>query len=168
MRARTPSSAEAAPRNTKTEARRTRALGVSLGTALLCVPLLAGCSDSSTGGSSTEEYCAQYEDLVAAAAELRAKDPSADVEELRAAAGDVSDELDEFQAVAEGPLDDALTGLRERVDGVRQSAEAKAEAGTEAVDSARADLEDELAGVEAAWARVQQLAETRCATDGSS
>ena len=151
------------PRSPSTSRDRARRLGVSLGSALLCAPLLLGCSDS-----STEEYCAQYEDLAAAAQQLRAQDPSTDVEELRAAASDVSDELDDFQAVAEGPLDDALTGLRQRVDGVRQSAQARAEAGADAVDSAQAEMEDELAGLEDAWARVQELAETRCATDGSS
>lgn len=154
MSARTPSTALLRPTSTTTTVRRGRRLGVPLAAALLCVPLLAGCADS-----STQDYCSQYEDLVASAEELRAKDPATtDVEELQTAAADVRTELDQFQAVADGRLDDALTRLRDRVDGVRQ----QAAAGAESLEAARPQIEEELAGVEAAWSAVQGLAETRC------
>ena len=143
---------------------RARRLGMSLASALLCVPLLAGCGDSTTGDSTTndsttQDFCGRYEELVAAADELRSKDPlTAEAEELRAAADDVSNQLDQFQAVADGRVDDALTRLRERVDEVRQAAVAEAEA----LEAARPLIQEDLAQVESAWSVVQDFVERQC------
>ncbi|MGA8046565.1 MAG: hypothetical protein WCA30_09905 [Dermatophilaceae bacterium] len=157
MRAKSPSPASRDAENTKERARHARS-GLVLSSLLLVVPLVAGCSDA-----ATQDFCTQYEDLVAAAEELRATDPvTADVEELRAAADDVSDELDQFQAVSEGRLDDALTRLRERVDEVRQAAVAEAEA----LEAARPLIQEDLAQVESAWLAVQDLVETQCPAEG--
>jgi hypothetical protein len=137
---------------------RRRGVVTSLASALLVVPLLAGCGDA-----ATQDFCSQYEDLVTAAEELRAKDPAAtQAQELRSAADDVSDELDQFQAVSEGRLDDALTRLRERVDEVRQAAVAEAEA----LEAARPMIQEDLAQVESAWLVVQDLVETQCPAQG--
>jgi soluble cytochrome b562 len=160
MRARTPSTALLRPENTTPRVRHARRLGVSLCSALMCVPLLAGCSESTT--STTQDYCTQYEALVAAAEELRAKDPdTTEVEEFREAAQEVSDELDQFQALADGPVDDALTQMRDRVDDVRQSA-----AETVDVEVARLQIQEQLAQVETARSKVQDVIELRCPPEG--
>lgn len=132
-----------------------RRAGAPLALGLLSTQLLSGCANL-----ATQDLCAQYDDVVAAVEELRAKDPdTTKVEELRAAADDVSDELDQFQAVAEGRLDDALTRLRENVDAVRQAA---VDAGADARDTAGPLIEDSLQSVQDAWSIVQGLAETQC------
>lgn len=132
-----------------------RRAGASLGLALISTLLLGGCANL-----DTQDLCAQYEDLVVAVEELRAKDPdTTKVEELRAAADDVSDELDQFQAVAEGRLDDALTRLRENVDAVRQAA---VDAGKDARETAAPLIEDSMQRVGDAWSIVQDVAETQC------
>lgn len=142
------------------QARVTRSLrpgfrgGPALGVAVLAMSLLTGCSDS-----GSPDFCAQYEELSAAAEELRAKDPAADVEELQAAADDVRAELDEFQEVADGPLDDAMTRLRANVDEARQAA---AEAGAETRGQAQPQVEEAMTKVQEAWAVVESLAATRC------
>ena len=124
--------------------------GPALGAAVFAISLLTGCSES-----GSPDFCAQYENLAAAAEELRAKDPASDVEELRAAAEDVQVELDEFQEVADGPLDDALTQLRANVDDARQAA---ADAGEEA----QPQVEEAMTRVQEAWAVVESLAVARC------
>lgn len=154
-----------------------RRLGARLGASLLCLPLLlAGCGDDGTasgdgdGGAGTSsdtsaagDFCATYEDLSAAAEELATKDPAtADVEELRAASEDVQTALDDFQALADGRLDDVLTRLRAGVEDVRQAAQ---EAGAQASEAAQPVIQDGLAQVEAAWVLVQDLAEARCPPD---
>ncbi|MGA8047639.1 MAG: hypothetical protein WCA30_15375 [Dermatophilaceae bacterium] len=128
--------------------------GVALGVGVLAISLLSGCSDS-----GSPEFCAQYEDLSAAAEDLRAKDPGTEVEELQAAADDVRAELDEFQDVADGPLDDAMTRLRASVDEARQAA---AGAGAQARDEAQPQVEAAMNRVQEAWTVVESLAETRC------
>lgn len=133
-------------------ARRGRA---ALGLALLSTLLLGGCANL-----GTQDLCAQYEDLVAAVDDLRAKDPATTkAEELRAAADEVTRELDQFQAVAEGRLDDALTRLRENVDAVRQAA---VDAGAEARETAEPLVQDSMQSVQDAWSIVQGIAETQC------
>jgi superfamily II helicase len=163
MRARTPSTASLRPENATTGVRRARRLGVSLCSAVMWVPLLAGCTESPTSTTSTtQDYCTQYEELVAAAEELRARDPdTTEVEELREAAQEVSDELDQFQALADGRVDDALTRMRERVDEVRQSA-----AETADVEVARLQIQEQLAQVETAWSEAQDVIELRCPPEG--
>lgn len=136
-----------------------RRLGAALGSALLCLPLLSGCGDT-----ASQDFCAQYEDLVTAAEELRAKDPATtDIDELRAASEDVQAELDQFQAVTEGRLDDALTRLRANIDEVRQAA---VDAGAEARETAQPLIEDALDNVRDAWLIVQDIAETQCPAEG--
>lgn len=158
MGARMPSTASHRLESTATKVWRPRGWGAVLGSALLCAPMLAGCANS-----TTQDFCGQYEELVAASEELRAKDPAtAEVEELRAAADSVSNQLDRFQAVSEGRVDDALTRLRERVDEVRQAAVAEAEA----LEAARPLIEEDLAQVESAWLVVQDLVETQCPAEG--
>ena len=71
----------------------------------------------------------------------------------------MSRELDEFQAVAEGRLDDALTRLRENVADVRQAA---VDAGADARQTAAPLIEDAQQSVQDAWSIVQGLAETQC------
>ena len=129
-------------------------LGVTLGAAVLASSLLTGCSES---GSA--DFCARYENLSAAAADLRTKDPATEVEELQAAADDVRAELDEFQEVADGPLDEAMTRLRANVDEARQAARA---AGAQARSEAQPQVEEAMAKVQEAWAVVEGLAATRC------
>ena len=132
-----------------------RRAGAALGLALLSAQLLSGCADL-----ATQDLCSQYEDVVAAVEELRAKDPdTTKVEELRAAADDVSEELDQLQAVAEGRLDEALTRLRENVDAVRQAA---VDAGKDARETAAPLIEDSMQRVQDAWSIVQDVAETQC------
>ena len=58
-------------------------------------------------------------------------------------------ELDQFQAVSEGRLDTAISTLRANVDAVRQAA---VDAGSEAVETARPQLEDAMEDVDQAWA----------------
>lgn len=131
----------------------------SLGSAVLCLPLLVACADT-----AEQNFCTQYDQLVTAAKALRAQDPVAgNVEELRAAAAKVSAELDQFQAVSEGRLDDSISRLRANVDAVRQAVVA---AGTEAVDTARPLIEDAMKNVNEAWTVVQERAAIQCPTKG--
>lgn len=131
----------------------------SLGAAVLCLPILAACADA-----SAQDFCTQYEQLVRAAQELHEQDPVAgNIAELRAATAKVSAELDQFQAVSEGRLDDAISRLRADVDAVRQAAVA---AGTGAVAAARPLIEDALKSVNEGWAVVQERAATQCPTKG--
>ncbi|KAB7743027.1 hypothetical protein GA707_15400 [Nostocoides sp. F2B08] len=83
---------------------------------------------------------------------------TADVEELRAAADEVSVALDQFQAVSEGRFDDAITRMRDRVNDMRQTAVA----GAEAVEAARPLIEADLAEVRSAWSAIQDRIETQC------
>ena len=151
MESRTPSRS---PERRGALAPRARRLCGSFGAVLLLVPLLAAC-----GEPSTRDLCTQYDGLTAAAEELRAVDPAtADVEELRAAADDVSVALDQFQAVSEGRFDDVITQMRDRVNDVRQAAVA----GAEAVEAARPLIEEDLAEVRSAWSLIQDRIETQC------
>ena len=151
MESRTPSRS---PERRGALAPRARRLCGSFGAVLLLVPLLAGC-----GESSTRDLCTQYDGLTAAAEELRAVDPAtADVEELQAAADDVSVALDQFQAVSEGRFDDVITQMRDRVNDVRQAAVA----GAEAVEAARPLIEEDLAEVRSAWSLIRDRIETQC------
>ena len=151
MESRTPSRS---PERRGALAPRARRLCGSFGAAVLLVPLLAAC-----GEPSTRDLCTQYDGLTAAAEELRAVDPAtADVEELQAAADDVSVALDQFQAVSEGRFDDVITQMRDRVNDVRQAAVA----GAEAVEAARPLIEEDLAEVRSAWSLIQDRIETQC------
>lgn len=147
------------PPSRSTESRHTlavhaRRFGGSMVPVLLLAPLLAACGDP-----SSRDLCTQYEGLVVAAEELRATDPAtADIEELRSAAEDVSVALDQFQAVSEGRYDAAIDRMRDRVNDVRQAAVA----GAQAVEAARPLIEDDLAEVRSAWSAIQDRIETQC------
>ena len=131
----------------------------SLGAAVLCLPLLAACADT-----AEQDLCTQYDELVTAAQQLREQEPvTGTVEELRAASAKLRAELDQFQAVSEGRLDEAISRLRANVDAVRQAA---VDAGTEARETARPLLEDAMKNVDQAWAVVQDLAEKQCPNAG--
>lgn len=130
-----------------------------LGAAVLCLPLLVACADT-----AQLDFCTQYDQLVTAAQALRDQKPVAgNVEQLRAATAKVSAELDQFQAVSEGRLDDAISRLRADVDAVRQ---ALAAAGNEAMAAARPLIEDAMKNVNESWAVVQQRAARECPNGG--
>jgi len=142
------------PERRHTSGPRVGRLAGSVCAVLLLAPLLGAC-----GEPSSRDLCTQYQGLVTAAEELRAADPAtADVEELRSAAEDVSVALDQFQAVSEGRFDDAIDRMRERVNDVRQTAVA----GAEAVEAARPLIEEDLAEVRSAWSVIQDRIETQC------
>jgi hypothetical protein len=152
MRSRIPFSAGRTTRVGAATAGRARR-GVALAAALAVLPL-TGCGDP-----SSRDYCTQYERLVSAVEELQTTDPAtADVDEVRAAADDVTVALDQFQAVSEGRLDDAITRVRDRVNDVRQAAVA----GAEAVEAARPLIEEDLTQLRSAWSAMQGFAETQC------
>lgn len=131
---------------------------LAAGLALACLPLLAGCGDT-----SAQDPCLQYDELVEAADELQAQDPlTVKVDDLRAEVEDFQAELDQFQAVSEGRLDSAISTLRAEVDALRQAAAA---ADPESLDVARPLLEDTRENVNEAWAVVQDIAETQCPSD---
>lgn len=131
----------------------------SLGASVLCIPLLGACADT-----AAQDFCTQYDELVAAAAELREQDPlTAKADDLRTRAEAFRAELDQFQAVSEGRLDQAISRLRADIDAVRQAA---ADSGTEAVEAARPLAEDAMEQVNEAWTLVQSLAETQCPKEG--
>ncbi len=123
--------------------------------AVTAIQVLAAC-----GETSERDFCGQYADLVAAADELQQQDPlTATAEELRAASEEIQAELDQFQAVSEGRLDTAISKLRANIDAVRQAA---VDAGTEALETARPQLEESMEDVVEAWAVVQDLVEVQC------
>ena len=127
------------------------ALGaVALSTAIL----MAGCANL-----EVQDFCTQYADLVVAVDELRDQPLRGRADDIRAAAKDVGDELDQFQAVAEGRLDDALTRMRDNVDALRQAA---VDAGEDARQTAAPLLEEAVQNVRDAWVAVQSIAETQC------
>ena len=127
----------------------------------LALGLLAGCSEADQAGTAdTAARCKQYEDLEAQAEELRSWDPQTDdVEELRAQAEDVSAELDDLQAVADGRLDGAITALRGAVDDFRDSV---AEQGAKARDAAQPALQDARERIEEAVSVVALVVENQC------
>jgi hypothetical protein len=66
---------------------------------------------------------------------------------------------DQFQAVAEGRLDTAISTLRANIDAFRQAAIAD---DSEALETARPLLEDAKDDVVEAWAVVEALADLQC------
>jgi ABC-type amino acid transport substrate-binding protein len=117
--------------------------------------LFAGCGDT-----EDRDLCAQYADLVTTVEELQGQDPlAAEAEELQTAAAELEAELDQFQAVAEGRLDTAISTLRAAVDAIRQAAIAN---GGAALETARPFLEDAMEQVDEAWTVLEALAEVQC------
>jgi len=100
--------------------------------------------------------------VVKASDQLRQDDPqTVKAGELRAASEKLQAELDQFQAVSEGPLDTAISTLRASVDVVRQAA---ADARSDAQAMSRPELEDAMAGINRAWAALQDIATLQCDT----
>ena len=128
------------------------------GVAIAVIALLAACG----GGDATgdRDFCKQYADVVKASDQLRQDDPqTVKAGELRAASEKLQAELDQFQAVSEGPLDTAISTLRANVDVVRQAA---ADARSDAQAMSRPELEDAMAGINRAWAALQDIATLQC------
>jgi len=130
------------------------------GVAIAVIPLLVACGGGDTTGD--RDFCKQYADVVKASDQLRQDDPqTVKAGELRAASEKLQAELDQFQAVSEGPLDTAISTLRASVDVVRQAA---ADARSDAQAMSRPELEDAMAGINRAWAALQDIATLQCDT----
>jgi hypothetical protein len=130
------------------------------GVAIAVIPLLAACGGGDTTGD--RDFSKQYADVVKASDQLRQDDPqTVKAGELRAASEKLQAELDQFQAVSEGPLDTAISTLRANVDVVRQAA---ADARSDAQAMSRPELEDAMAGINRAWAALQDIATLQCDT----
>ena len=128
------------------------------GVAIAVIALLAACG----GGDATgdRDFCKQYADVVKASDQLRQDDPqTVKAGELRAASEKLQAELDQFQAVSEGRLDTAISTLRANVDVVRQAA---ADARSDAQAMSRPELEEAMAGINRAWATLQDIATLQC------
>jgi hypothetical protein len=78
---------------------------------------------------------------------------------MRAASEEFEAELDQFQAVAEGRLDTAISTLRANIDAFRQAANDKDD---EALDTSRPLLEDARDDVDQALAVLEALADVQC------
>jgi ABC-type transporter Mla subunit MlaD len=120
--------------------------------------LLVGCGEAQV--RAEHDLCAQYDQLVDRVDSLQTLDPvTVTVDELRVQVDDVQDQLDALQAVSEGRLDTLISTLRTAV---HDFVVAAADAGEEALDTARPLLEDTLEDVGEAWATLQQVADVRC------
>ena len=114
------------------------------------------------GDTADQDLCAPYANLVAAADEWQQQDPlTAKADELRTASEEFQSQLDQFQAVAEGRLDTAISTLRANIDAFRQAA---IDDDSEALEAARPLLEDAKEDVAEAWAVVEALADVQCDT----
>ena len=128
---------------------------VTVGIVIAAAQVLTACGDT-----ADQDLCTQYADLVAAADEWQQQDPlTAKADELRTASEEFQAELDQFQAVAEGRLDTAISTLRANIDAFRQAA---IEDDSEALEAARPLLEDAKEDVDEAWAVVEALADMQC------
>ena len=81
---------------------------------------------------------------------------------MRAASDELQGKLDQFQAVAEGRLDTAISTLREAIDAFRQAA---IDQDSEALAAARPLLEEAKEDVDEAWAVVEAVADLQCDAD---
>lgn len=129
---------------------------LSAGVAILAMQLLAACADT-----ASQDLCAQYADTVSAVEELQLLDPlTAKAEAMRVAAEEVQAELDQLGAVSEGRLDTAISTLRASIDAVRQAA--LQDAGADALETARPQLQEAMEDVSEAWAVLQQRISAQC------
>ena len=129
---------------------------LSAGAAILALQLLAACADT-----ESQDLCGQFADTVGAVEELQELDPlNAKAEELQAGAEKLEAELDQLQAVSEGRLDTAISTLRASVDAVRQAA--LDDAGADALETARSQLEEVMDDLAEAWAVLQQRISVQC------
>jgi prefoldin subunit 5 len=129
---------------------------VRVGVAIATITLLVACGDT-----ADQDLCARFGDTASAVAELQELDPlNAKAEELQAKAENVEAELDQLGAVSEGRLDTAISILRASVDAVRQAA--LDDAGSDALETSRSQLEDILADLAQAWAVLEQRINVQC------
>lgn len=135
--------------------RMSQRLGMAFVLVLVGAQLFGGCADARDAS-----FCAEYEELSVAVEGLGQQNPAtASAEELRGTVDEVQAALDQFRAVSEGRLDDALSRLRASVDAVRQAA---VDAGSEALNTARPLVQDALESADEAWQIVQDIAGTQC------
>ena len=128
---------------------------VTVGVVIAAGQVLTGCGDT-----ADQDLCTQYANLLSAADEWQQQDPlTAKADELRTASEKFQAELDQFQAVAEGRLDTAISTLHANIDAFRQAA---IEDDSEALEAARPLLEDAKEDVDEAWAVVEALADVQC------
>ena len=126
------------------------------------VVIAAGQVLTACGDIADQDLCTPYANLVAAADEWQQQDPlTAKADELRTASEEFQSQLDQFQAVAEGRLDTAISTLRANIDAFRQAA---IDNDSEALEAARPLLEDAKQDVAEAWAVVEALADVQCDT----
>jgi hypothetical protein len=136
-----------------------------LAPALVAVAFLAGCGTA----PAPQAVCARYTDLKATVEQLRASPvPSADVEQLRAAADQLrlkvdaaKDALDRIQMMTDGRLDQAIGVARQQLDEIRASLVVAKYAAAETLGPQITQAADDLA---AALAPVQNLLDSQCAT----
>jgi hypothetical protein len=129
---------------------------LSAGVAIVAMQLLAACADT-----EEQDLCAQYADAASAVDELQQLDPlTARAEDLRAATEDLQAEVDQLLAVSEGRLDTAISALRANIDALRQAA--LEDAGADALETARPQLEEAAEDLAEAWAVLQQRMEAQC------
>ena len=131
--------------------------------ASVAVVLLSGCG----ADPADQDLCAQYADVKAAVDELRseglqtdnAEEFQASVDDLRARADVVRDELDQLQRVSEGRLDTAIGLARQRAAEMRESLvvatyEAAETLGPQ-ITAAQEDLDE-------AYTQLKQRLDTQC------
>ena len=133
---------------------RTRGIGVLL-VALLT---LAGC-----GESRERSLCSQYDDFREAAAQVQELDPAtATIDDVRAVADDVRDELSQLQAASDGVYDSAISNLRTSLAVLRQTA---VDLPPDDLDLARALIRDALEDVLVHYAVLVQRLDVACETN---
>ena len=119
--------------------------------------VLAGCGDV-----ETRDLCSQYDDVVTQAQELNKLDAAtATADEVRKQVEALRVQVDQFQAVAEGQLDQAISRLRAALTDAREDAAAAA---NQAADQVRAVLKDDLQNIRNQWALIKQAVDVQCAT----
>jgi hypothetical protein len=129
---------------------------VAAGVAIVTMQLLAACADV-----AEQDLCAQYADVASAVEELQQQDPlTAAAEDLRAGAEELQAEVDQLRAVSEGRLDTLISTLRANIDAVRQAA--LDDAGADALETARPQLQEAMEDLAEAWAVLQQRLEAQC------
>lgn len=125
--------------------------------AVLTCGVLTGCNYPNTAAN---DFCKQYDDVVASAKQLLALDARADnVSDLRAHAADLKTQLGELQAVSENRLDSAVSSLRSAIDDLVASA---VDSDTGALQVTRPALKDAQKEIRKAWAVVELMALNEC------
>ena len=138
----------------------------ALVSALLAVPLLAGCGVDPTA----QDLCARYDDLKEAVDALRAAPPldrtksdelQQQVDALRLQADKVRDTLDQVQRVSEGRLDTVIANARLSVDAMRESLIV---ARYDAAETLGPKITEAQANLREAYAPVASALDTQCST----